>query len=94
MEICFHTSVSLGIYEQARYIGFQKYKIPNCILCKNYVDCYNGIGKICRMYKKLQISKIDKFDTARAKTCKYFNVDQEEMETVIKNGIDLDYTIL
>ena len=94
LEICFHTSVSLGIYEQARYIGFQKYKIPNCILCKNYVDCYNGIGKICRMYKKLQISKIDKFDTARAKTCKYFNVDQEEMETVIKNGIDLDYTIL
>ena len=46
------------------------------------------------MYKKIQISKIDKFDTARAKTCKYFNVDQEEMETVIKNGIDLDYTIL
>lgn len=94
VEICVHTSVSFGLYEQIRYIGFQKYKIPNCILCKNYVDSYNDMGKICRLYKRLQISRFETFDTARAKTCNFFMIDQKEMKSVLENGIDENYTML
>lgn len=93
-EICVHTLTSFGIYEQVRYIGFQKFKIPNCILCKNYVDSYNGMGKICRLYKRLQISRDDVFDTARAKSCPYFIIDQKEMKSVLEKGLSEDYTIL
>lgn len=93
-EICVHTFVSFGIYEQVKYIGFQKFNIPNCILCKNYVDSYNGMGKICRLYKKLQIPREETFDTARAKTCHNFVVDREEMKSVLIKGVNKDYTIL
>lgn len=93
LEICIHTSVSFGLYEQVRYIGFQKFKIPNCILCKNYVDSYSGMGKICRLYKYLQIPRYESFDTARAKTCRYFAIEQEEMQSVIKNGLKECYTM-
>lgn len=93
LEICIHTSVSFGLYEQVRYIGFQKFKIPNCILCKNYVDSYSGMGKICRMYKYLQIPQYESFDTARAKTCRYFAIEQEEMQSVVKNGLKECYTM-
>jgi len=93
LEICIHTSVSFGIYEQVRYIGFQKFKIPNCILCKNYVDSYSGMGKICRLYKYLQISRYELFDTARAKTCSCFAIEQEYMQSVLKNGLNENYTM-
>lgn len=93
LEICIHTSVSFGIYEQVGYIGFQKFKIPNCILCKNYVDSYSGMGKICRLYKYLQISRYELFDTARAKTCSCFAIDQEDMQSVLKNGLNENYTM-
>ena len=93
LEICVHTPVSFGIYEQVRYIGFQKFKIPNCILCKNYVDSYNGVGKICRLYKYLQIPQYETIDTARAKTCRCFVIDQEDMKSVLQNGLNKSTTI-
>lgn len=61
LEICIHTSVSFALYEQVRYIGYQRFRIPNCILCKNYVDRYSGMGKsvaytsICK-YHDMKIS--------------------------------------
>ncbi len=87
LEICIHTLVSFSVYEQVKYIGYQDFKIPNCILCKNYVDSYNGIGKICRLYKYLQIPLYEDFDTARAKTCHYFAIDPKEKQSALKNGL-------
>lgn len=79
LEIVFHTSISFGIYDYAKYVGFSKFPVPNCIVCKNYVDNYNGMGKLCRLYKHLQIDMTEKFDTSRAKNCPRFYVDQEDM---------------
>ena len=93
LEICIHTSVSFALYEQVKYIGYQKFNIPNCILCKNYVDSYSGMGKICRLYKHLQIPRYENFDTARAKTCHYFAIDQKEMQSVLQNGLKEYHTI-
>ena len=87
LEICIHSIDSFGLYKQVGYIGYQKFKIPNCILCKNYVDNYSGIGKICRLYKHLQIPRYEDFDTARAKTCHHFAIDQKEMQSVLQNGL-------
>ena len=87
LEICIHSYNTFGLYKKVGYIGFQKFNIPNCILCKNYVDSYSGIGKICRLYKHLQIPRYDDFDTARAKTCNCFEIDQEEMQAVLKYGL-------
>lgn len=92
LEICVHTSVAFGLYEQIKYFGYQRFKIPNCVLCKNYVDSYSDI-KICRLYKHLQIPRYGKFDTARARTCRYFEIDQEEMLSALKNGLKEYYTI-
>ena len=93
LEICIHTSVSFALYEQVRYIGYQRFRIPNCILCKNYVDRYSGMGKICRLYKHLQIPRYEDFDTARARTCHYFVIDQKEMQSVLQNGLKECHTI-
>lgn len=79
-EVCFHTSVALGIYEYAKYLGYEKFHIPNCLLCKNYVDSYSGTGKICRYYKHLQIPRFEDFDTSRAKDCSCYTFNQEEYE--------------
>ena len=92
LEICIHTPVSFALYEKVRYIGYQKFKIPNCILCKNYVGSYSGMRKICRLYKHLQIPRYEDFDTARAKTCHCFAIDQKEMQSVLLNGLKEDYT--
>ena len=43
--------------------------------------------KICRLYKHLQIPYSEAFDTARAKTCSYFEIDQKNMESEIKKGL-------
>ncbi len=94
MEIAFHTSVSLGIYEYAKYIGFSKYPIPNCIVCKNYVDSYVGMDKLCRLYKHLQINRFEKHDTSRAKSCLRFSVDQEDMKKQLSARYNEPYDIL
>ena len=93
LEICVHTSDSFDLYKQILYICFQKFKIPNCILCKNYVDNYSGMGKICRLYKHLQIPCDEEFDTARAKSCPCFATDQEGMRQAMKNGLNEPYTV-
>ena len=93
-EICVHTPVAFGIYEFVKYIGFQKFRIPNCILCKNYVDSYYDTDKICRLYKYLHIPCDDTFDTSRAKTCRYFTIDHVKMQSVLEKGLDRVYTIL
>ena len=79
-EVCFHTSVAFGIYEYAKYLGYEKFHIPNCLLCKNYVDSYSGTGKICRYYKHLQIPRFEDFDTSRAKDCSCYTFNQEEYD--------------
>lgn len=78
-EICFHTEVAFGIHELAKWIGYEKYGIKNCLLCTYYVDCYDGSGKICCRYKSLGLSRYEQHDNARAKTCKLFILNKEEM---------------
>lgn len=93
-EMRFHTSVSLGIYDYAKYIGFQKFGIRNCCVCRNYVDSYNGSGKICRLYKHLQIPLYEKLDTSRAKTCRGFILDKDDMEQKLNGSVPVSYDIL
>ena len=86
-EVSFHTPVSFGIYEYAKYLGYDKFHIPNCLLCRHYVESYNGIGRICRLYKYLQISRDGNFDTSRAKACPRYAFNQEEHDKQLRNGI-------
>ncbi len=81
-EICFYTCVNYGISEYAKYRAFSRYKILNCVLCKNYVQSYYGIDYICRYYKYLHIPLNEKLDTARAKTCPRFEFNYEEQKTI------------
>lgn len=78
-EICFHTCVALGIHELAKWMGYRRFGIKNCLLCRNYVDSYNDTGKLCRLYKYLGINRFEKHDAARAKTCGSFVLNEEEM---------------
>lgn len=83
-EICYHTSVAFGIHEIAKWTGYKRFGIKNCLLCKNYVDSYDGLGKLCRLYKSLGINRFGKHDTARAKTCYNFILNEEEMNNSLK----------
>ena len=94
LEICIHSSDTFGLYKKIIYIGFQKYHIPNCHLCKNYVDSYSGDEKICRLYKHLQIPRYEEFDKARAKTCNCFEIDQKEMQSVLQEGLKEYHTTI
>lgn len=76
-EICFHTDVANDIYNMSKWIGYRKFGIPNCTLCRNYIKNYNGQGRICRFYKILGINQ--KPDTLMAKKCSKFNLYEEEM---------------
>ena len=60
----------------------------------NYVDSYNLDGKICRLYKHLQIPHYQTIDTSRAAECKYFQIDQYLMDSTINTGLEAPYTIL
>lgn len=84
IKICFHTPVAFGIYEMAKYQGYKRFGIKNCLYCKNYVDSYDGMGKLCRLYKHLGINRFDQHDTARAKDCSRFLLNQEEMDEELK----------
>lgn len=79
-EICFHTINGLDVREFAKWIGYQRYGLKNCLLCKNYVDSYVGLGKLCRLYKHLGINRYEQHDTARAKTCPSFILNKQEMD--------------
>lgn len=91
-EICFHTDVAFGIYELAKWMGYQRFGIKNCLLCKNYVDSYDGMGKLCRLYKYLGLNRFEPHDTAKAKTCASFVLNEEEMNECLQEcneGIEL-----
>lgn len=92
-EIYFHTPSAFGVYNLAKYIGYKKFSLKNCIVCNNYVESYNGMGRICRLYKYLQIPRDRDFDTSRAKDCNCFTLDKNEMEQELRNENGLEYTI-
>ena len=92
MEICVHTLTPYGIYDKIKYIGYQKFHIPNCTVCKNYVSAYVSGQKICRLYKRLQLERGARLDTSRARSCPFFEVNRAEMETALKQGTDEKYT--
>ncbi|MCM1318033.1 MAG: hypothetical protein NC241_07660 [Bacteroides sp.] len=97
LEICFHTPVAFGIYEMAKYQGYLKFGIKNCLYCTNFIDNYNGIGKFCRLYKNIGIDRLEQHDSARAKDCKHFILNNEEMTAEIEHFKSLqpnEYTIL
>lgn len=83
-ELCFHTIDSFNVRELAKWMGYQRYGIKNCLLCRNYVDSYDGMGKLCRLYKHLGFSRYEQHDTARAKTCPSFTLYKQEMEESLK----------
>ena len=47
--------------------------------------------KICRLYKYLQISRNEKFDTSRAKECRCYTFNQEEYERMIQEGVNAPF---
>lgn len=82
-EICFHTTDSFKIDEMVKYQGLKRFGIKNCRYCKNYVRSYSGM--ICKLYKYLGILNIDSFDTARAKECPCFTINEAEMQAELKH---------
>ena len=42
--------------------------------------------KLCRLYKYLGIDRFEDHDTARAKSCKYFILNVEEMNKMLKGN--------
>lgn len=93
-EVCFHTSDKWSIYEHTKYWGYDKFNIPNCSICMNYVNNYNGTGKICKLYKYLQISKYEDFDTSRARTCRYFTLNQHERNQLMQIECKVPFDVL
>lgn len=97
LEICFHTSVAFGIYEMAKYQGYKRFGIKNCLYCRNYVNNFNDSGKLCRLYKYLGINKYEQHDTSRAKECSHFTLNNDEMNVEIArfNSLNpIEYSIL
>lgn len=90
LEICTHSSDTYCKYNTFKYIAYNQFQIKNCTLCINYVDCYNGTGKICRLYKLLKIPKYEDLDTSMAKSCSYFNINEDKMNSAMKIGISKD----
>lgn len=90
LEICIHTFDALGIYEMVKYQGYKRFGIKNCLYCKNYVDSYNSSGKLCRLYKHLGLNRLEQHDTAKAKKCPYFLINQDEMNEELKHFESLD----
>lgn len=88
-EVCFHTHLGFDIYEYAKYLGYDKYHIPNCSLCRKYVTRYYGTGKICTSYKYLNIPLDEQFDTSRAKQCPRFSFNRKEYEQMKRQGVDV-----
>lgn len=86
-EVYFYTEVNFEIFKYAKYLAFDKYKILNCVLCKNYIN-----GKLkCRLYKFLKIYQLD---TERAKTCTCFEFNNSERTEVMEQGRLIPYKIL
>lgn len=50
---------------------------------QNYVENYYG-DKLCRLYKHLGISRNEPHDTARAKICNSFILNEEEMNECLQ----------
>ena len=85
LEICIHTPVAFGVYEMVKYQGYKRFGIKNCLYCKNFVDSYDGSGKLCRLYKYLGIDRFEQHDTARAKSCPSFLINQDEMNRELEH---------
>lgn len=84
LEICIHKHVTFGVYEMLKYQGYKRFGIKS-LYCKNYVDSYDGSGKLCRLYKYLGLKRFEQHDTARAKDCPRFLVNQDEMNEELKH---------
>lgn len=85
LEICIHTPVAFGIYEMVKYQGYKRFGIKNCLYCDFYVNSYYGVGKICRLYKCSGKNRFEQYDTARAKSCPSFLINQYEMDKELKH---------
>lgn len=90
-EVCFYSTDTFKIFQYAKYLGYDKYHIPNCRVCKNYVKSYNGLETICRLYKQLQIVRYEKFDTSRARECSCFIFNQKEHDEVMQYKEEMQF---
>lgn len=96
LEICIHTPVAFDIYDMVKYQGYKRFGIKNCLYCTNYVDSYDGLGKLCRLYKYFGINRFEQHNTAKAKECPRFLINEYEMNEKIKQFESLnkdEYTI-
>lgn len=90
-EMYFYTEVNFEIFEYAKYLAFDRYKILNCVLCKNCVRHYIKGLLICRLYKFLKISQLN---TEKAKTCTCFEFNNSERTEIMKQGCPFPFKIL
>ena len=93
-EICVHTADSFNIGEHLRYIAYQRFKIPNCMLCKNYVESYNGMGKFVVFTNTCRFHATKILTQHAPKLADYFEIDQKNMESEIQKGLNASYTIV
>ncbi len=89
-DVCFNTSIINEVIDYAKYLGYNRYHIPNCMFCRNYVESYDHMGRICRLYKRLQMSRYD-FDRSKAKDCRYYSFNQEEYDRTMQTGCPIPY---
>lgn len=94
LEIYAYDPIEFSETQRLKYIGYQQFNIKNCCLCMNYVNSYNNRGKICRCYKSLGMQLYEDLDTARAKGCRYFKINEKEMKEAIEKGLGEIFTIL
>ncbi|WP_106483781.1 hypothetical protein [Bacteroides sp. Marseille-P3684] len=84
-EFCFHSTQAFELRNIAKWLGYKRFKIENCQMCINYVDSYNGTGKICRRYSQLNIPRTEHpLNTSRAKTCTLFVLNEKEMKECLQ----------
>lgn len=84
-EFCFHSNQAFELRDIAKWLGYKRFNIKNCQMCMYCVDSYNDTGKICRLYRQLNIPRTERpLNTSRAKTCTSFVLNQKEMNECLQ----------
>lgn len=77
----------LDLYSMIYSYAFQKTRIQNCNVCRNFIkktDIYGDMKLWCRYYQYLGLPKGENIDTSRARSCPRFLVDWSQINDSIK----------
>ena len=87
LEVCVHPSRTAFDVDEVGLLGYSKFEIKNCSICKNYVSRYRqDEGKFCNLYRTLRIP-FNNLDTECAKSCKYFELIESKIDAKVKSSL-------